>query len=64
MGPEAQCHGIKTNLTWYLWSKYEAFVTSQCQDMDFMENWHIQGNRSGTGTRTIEVTVLAARGAT
>ena len=28
-------HGMKANPTGYLWSKYECFLMSGCQDMDF-----------------------------
>ena len=33
--PLARCHGMKANPTGYLWSEYECFLTSGCQDMDF-----------------------------
>ena len=29
-----QCHGMKVYPIWYLWSKYECFLISVCQDMD------------------------------
>ena len=35
LNPEAQCHGMKANPTGYLWSKYECFLMSGCQDTDF-----------------------------
>ena len=35
MDPGVRCHGMKANPTEYLWSKYECFLTSGCQDMDF-----------------------------
>ena len=33
--PEARCHGMKANPTGFLWSKYECFLISGCQDIDF-----------------------------
>ena len=33
--PGARCHGIKAYPTGYLWSKYECFLMSGYQDMDF-----------------------------
>ena len=33
LDPGAQCHGIKA--TGYPWTKYECFLMSDCQDMDF-----------------------------
>ena len=35
MDPGVQCHGMKANPTGYLWSKYECFLMSGCQDIDF-----------------------------
>ena len=35
MDPGGRCHGMKANPTGYLWSKYECFLISDCQDMDF-----------------------------
>ena len=35
LDPGARCHGMKANPTGYLWSKYECFLMSGCQDMDF-----------------------------
>ena len=35
LDPGAWCHGMKANPTGYLWSKYECFLKSGCQDMDF-----------------------------
>ena len=29
------CHGMKANPTRYLWCKYECFLTSGCQNIDF-----------------------------
>ena len=34
MDPRVRCHGMKANPTGYLWSKYECFLMSGCQDMD------------------------------
>ena len=33
--PGDRCHGMKANPTGYQWSKYECFLMSGCQDMDF-----------------------------
>ena len=35
MDPGVSCHGMKANPTGYLWSKYECFLMSGCQDIDF-----------------------------
>ena len=35
LDPAARCHGMKANPTGYLWSKYECFLMSGFQDMDF-----------------------------
>ena len=35
MDPWVQCHGMKANPTGYLLSKYECFLISGCQDIDF-----------------------------
>ena len=35
LDPGARCHGMKGNPTGYLWSKYECFLMSGSQDMDF-----------------------------
>ena len=35
LDPGARCHGMKANPTGYLWSKYECFLMSGCQEMDF-----------------------------
>ena len=35
MDPGVQCHGMKANPTGYLWSEYECFLMSSCQDIDF-----------------------------
>ena len=34
MDPGVQCHGMKANPIGYLWSKYECFLTTVCQDID------------------------------
>ena len=34
MDPGVRCHGMKANPTRYLWSKYECFLMSGCQDID------------------------------
>ena len=35
MDPGFPCHGMKANPIGYLWSKYECFLTTGCQDIDF-----------------------------
>ena len=35
MDPRVRCHGMKANSIGYLWSKYECFLTTGCQDIDF-----------------------------
>ena len=37
MDPGVRCHGMKANPTRYLWSKYECFLMSGCQDIDFLK---------------------------
>ena len=38
MDPRVRCHGMKANPTGYLWSRYECFLMSGCQDMDLKAN--------------------------
>ena len=33
--PGVRSHGMKANPTGFLWSKYECFLISGCQDIDF-----------------------------
>ena len=33
--PRVRCHGMKANPIGYLWPKYECFLTTGCQDIDF-----------------------------
>ena len=47
MDPGVRCHGMKANPTGYLWSKYECFLMSGCQDIDFLKTltkWNGNGN--------------------
>ena len=47
MDPGVRCHGMKANPTGYLWSKYESFLMSGCQDIDFyktLTKWNGNGN--------------------
>ena len=37
MDPGARYHGMKANPIGYLWSKYECFLTTGCQDIDFLK---------------------------
>ena len=50
MDPWVRCHGMKANPTGYLWSKYERFLMSGCQDMDLSKTlkWR-DGNGNGNG---------------
>ena len=50
MDPGVQCHGMKANPTGYLWSKYECFLMSGCQDI-LLENFNMKrnGNAYGNG---------------
>ena len=52
MDPWVRCHGMKANPTGYLWSKYECFLMSGCQDMDLSKTlkWRDgNGNANGNG---------------
>ena len=47
MDPGVRCHGMKANPIGYLWSKYECFLTTGCQDIDFyktLTKWNRNGN--------------------
>ena len=47
MDPGVPCHGMKANPIGYLWSKYECFLTTGCQDIDFkktLTKWNRNGN--------------------
>ena len=35
MDPGVRCHGTKGNSIGYPWYKYEYFLTTGCQDIDF-----------------------------
>ena len=45
MDPGVRCHGMKANPTGYLWSKYECFLMSGCQDIE----WNWNGNAYDRG---------------
>ena len=52
MDPGVRCHGMKANPTGYLWSKYECFLMSGCQDIDFLKTltkWNGNGNAYNRG---------------
>ena len=51
MDPGVRSHGMKANRTGYLWSKYECFLISGCQDM-----YTASVTRKGSGTT--EVTTI------
>ena len=60
MDPGVRCHGMKANPTGYLWSKYECFLISGCQDIDFQKTltkWN--GNGNGNGNAKTVVTTIA-----
>ena len=47
MDPGLRCYGMKANPTGYLWTKYECFLMSGCQDIDFwktLTKWNGNGN--------------------
>ena len=46
---------MKANPTGYLWSKYEGFLMSGCQDMGLLENYTAKWN----GSRDDRVTTIA-----
>ena len=48
MDPGVQCHGMKANPLGYLWSKYECFLTTCCQDIRLLENFiKVEQNANG-----------------
>ena len=48
MDPGVRCHGMKVNPIGYLWSKYECFLTTGCQDIDSKKtSTKLNGNRNG-----------------
>ena len=60
MDPWVRCHGMKANPTRYLWSKYECFLMSGCQDMDLSktQKWR-DGNGNGNANADAKVTTIA-----
>ena len=47
MDPGVRCHGMKANPIGSLWSKYECFLTTGCQDIDLQKTltkWNGNGN--------------------
>ena len=47
MDPGVRCHEMKANPTGYQWAKYECFLMSGCQDIDFkktLTKWNGNGN--------------------
>ena len=62
MDPRVRCHGMKANPTGYLWSKYECFLMSGCQDMDLSKTlkWRDgNGNANGNAYGNINANVDA-----
>ena len=48
MDPRVHCSGIKANPIGYQWSKYEYFLTTGCQDIDYLKTLtKCDGNRNG-----------------
>ena len=56
MDPWVRCHGMKANPTGYLWSKYECFLMSGCQDMDLSKT---EKGRDGNGNGNANVNANA-----
>ena len=50
MDPGVRCHGMKANPIGYLWSKYECFLTTGCQDIDF---WNTLTKCDGNGNGNV-----------
>ena len=62
MDPWVRCHGMKANPTRYLWSKYECFLMSGCQDMDLSKTlkWRDgNGNAYANANVDAKVTTIA-----
>ena len=64
MDPWVRCHGMKANSTRYLWSKYECFLMSGCQDMDLSKTskWRDgngNGNANANANADAKVTTIA-----
>ena len=60
MDPWVRCHGMKANPTGYLWSKYECFLMSGCQDMDLSKtSKRRDGNGNGNANADAKVTTIA-----
>ena len=50
MGPGVRIHGINAIHIGHLWSKYECFLISVCQDMDFWKTlMQLDGNGNLNG---------------
>ena len=45
MDPWVRCHGFIANLAGKQWSKYESFLISGCQGMDFQENFYAENQQ-------------------
>ena len=60
MDPWVRCHGMKAKPTGYLWSKYECFLMSGCQDMDLSktQKWR-DGNGNANAYANAKVTTIA-----
>ena len=60
MDPRVRCHGMKANPTRYLWSKYECFLMSGCQDMDLSKTkkWCDGNANADAKVSTIALPVL------
>ena len=71
MDPGVRCHGMKANPTGYLWSKYECFLMSGCQDIDFsktLTKWNGNGNaydwgdyNSSFALRAVELNIAKSK---
>ena len=58
MDPRVRCHGMKANPTGYLWSKYECFLMSGCQDMDLSKTLKWRDGNADAKVTTIALPVL------
>ena len=59
MDPGVRTHGMKAGSPGYLWSKYERFLISGCQDMSFQKTYKLRLSVMGTRTRTTGATTIA-----
>ena len=58
MDPRVRCHRMKANPTGYLWSKYECFLMSGCQDMDLSKTKWRDGNANANADAKVSTIAL------